>query len=476
MSGLGERLERLGLAQYHDVFVAEGFDTWETLLDITESDLNALNVKLGHRRKLQRAIAEYRGQSTDRPLILPLSKAASIEHAYKSDDSAERTVRPPEPVQTGAPGTNTKRKYRRHPRPDENAPDRPPSAYVIFSNLVREQLKGQDLSFTEIAKRVGERWQVVDPEIRESCERQANAAKEQYYRELAVYKKTRQYESYQKYLEDFKSKHGVGSQKEGKRSRVEAEAGTTSMADHTARNSERRISSVQGDHCPTSHRHEASPPPPSGRLPSAPLYPSKDTSPAVYTMSSMTSPRTLEPYSSRAVSPRSALLQREISYASDFQPPFSRDPRTRQDVEMANSSPGYGQSQYTVPASPNPYSSRYTPAQPDFPSRRSFREPSRLPPLTHEDTTLSSESAGAHSNHSYPGLNLPPLTEMQKSRILPQLVPSIAPSQPPLDRHISPASTSTHPAYHRSLDALVRAGEIVRADEEAAGKPPETQT
>jgi len=66
MSGLGERLERLGLAQYHDVFVAEGFDTWETLLDITESDLlvhrphyrccyadadrNALNVKLGHRR------------------------------------------------------------------------------------------------------------------------------------------------------------------------------------------------------------------------------------------------------------------------------------------------------------------------------------------------------------------------------------------------------------------------------------------
>lgn len=66
MSGLGERLERLGLAQYHDVFVAEGFDTWETVLDITESDLlvhqlqclhlnadinrNALNVKLGHRR------------------------------------------------------------------------------------------------------------------------------------------------------------------------------------------------------------------------------------------------------------------------------------------------------------------------------------------------------------------------------------------------------------------------------------------
>lgn len=29
----------LGLAQYLDVFVEQGFDTWETILDITESDL-----------------------------------------------------------------------------------------------------------------------------------------------------------------------------------------------------------------------------------------------------------------------------------------------------------------------------------------------------------------------------------------------------------------------------------------------------
>jgi hypothetical protein len=50
MTDLGERLERLGLGQYLDVFLSEGFDSWETLLDITESDLNILNVKLGHRR------------------------------------------------------------------------------------------------------------------------------------------------------------------------------------------------------------------------------------------------------------------------------------------------------------------------------------------------------------------------------------------------------------------------------------------
>lgn len=39
MSDLKDRLARLGLSQYHQVFVAEGFDSWETVLDITESDL-----------------------------------------------------------------------------------------------------------------------------------------------------------------------------------------------------------------------------------------------------------------------------------------------------------------------------------------------------------------------------------------------------------------------------------------------------
>lgn len=29
----------LGLSQYLDTFVDQGFDTWETILDITESDL-----------------------------------------------------------------------------------------------------------------------------------------------------------------------------------------------------------------------------------------------------------------------------------------------------------------------------------------------------------------------------------------------------------------------------------------------------
>jgi len=69
MTELKERLESLGLTQYLEAFVSEGFDSWETIQDITESDLyvpghiqtyrfesNALSrsdyltVKLGHRR------------------------------------------------------------------------------------------------------------------------------------------------------------------------------------------------------------------------------------------------------------------------------------------------------------------------------------------------------------------------------------------------------------------------------------------
>lgn len=39
MTDIRLQLERLGLEQYYEAFVQEGFDTWETLLDVQESDL-----------------------------------------------------------------------------------------------------------------------------------------------------------------------------------------------------------------------------------------------------------------------------------------------------------------------------------------------------------------------------------------------------------------------------------------------------
>ncbi|KAL9641026.1 MAG: hypothetical protein Q9204_000379 [Flavoplaca sp. TL-2023a] len=72
---------------------------------------------------------------------------------------------------------------------------------------VRDELKSENLSFTEIAKRVGERWQTLSPEEREPFEAKAASAKEAYLAELTRYKKTDQFKEHAAYLADFKAKH-----------------------------------------------------------------------------------------------------------------------------------------------------------------------------------------------------------------------------------------------------------------------------
>lgn len=82
-------------------------------------------------------------------------------------------------------------------------------ADYLFLNLeMREDLKGQNLTFTEIAKLVGENWQGLTQVEKEPFERQAQAAKEKYNQGLAEYKKTSEYKKYLQYLQDFKAKHG----------------------------------------------------------------------------------------------------------------------------------------------------------------------------------------------------------------------------------------------------------------------------
>ncbi|KAI1341561.1 hypothetical protein F5Y15DRAFT_431268 [Xylariaceae sp. FL0016] len=205
MNSLERTFGELGITQYLGAFVDQGFDSWETILDITESDLDKLGVKLGHRRKLQRRIANYRGLAPDASLVSPTR--TSIEDVRQD---ASR----PEPAKTDTKEGNTvtKRKYRRHPKPDENAPERPPSAYVLFSNKMREDLKGQNLTFTEIAKLVGENWQNLTREEKEPFETQAHQAKEKYNRDLAEYKKTHEWKKYNDYLHDFRKRQATQTQ------------------------------------------------------------------------------------------------------------------------------------------------------------------------------------------------------------------------------------------------------------------------
>jgi hypothetical protein len=123
MPELREVLERLGLTEYLQVLTENGFHNWDTVVDITEEDLTTLNFKLGHRRALQREIATYRGL----PSSLSLDpETLSIEPTNLSTSALETLAR-----QTSTPPPREKRRYRRHPRPDPNAPKKPKTACTM---------------------------------------------------------------------------------------------------------------------------------------------------------------------------------------------------------------------------------------------------------------------------------------------------------------------------------------------------------
>ncbi|KAF2405511.1 hypothetical protein EJ06DRAFT_28612 [Trichodelitschia bisporula] len=466
MTDLSDRLERLGLTQYLEIFVQEGFDTWETVLDITESDLNFLNVKLGHRRKLQRAIFESRGQLPERVSILEHRKVISNDGAYRSDDSAaeskdvSRNIPPTPASSTGTVGT--KRKYRRHPKPDENAPERPASAYVIFSNQVREELRGQELSFAEIAKLVGERWQVLSADEREACERQAAAAKEKYYAELAEYKKTVQYSQYQEYLAQFKAKHAA-PRTEGKRSRLEMET-TPSTRSNSMENAERgtekrpatRSTKPGSGHTRTNSNSQV-----------APAYfplgsysaPSASTSPTIYS-STIHSPIAGETHSPRSSPPAPPGYYNSYDLPYHARAGHAADLRTQQTTQ-----PGYSPvtTQAAYWGTQGEDSGPYTATSSDYFSRRPIRSAAALPPLVHNDTTISSD--GSLTSTPYQGVLLPVLSTSKADRLLPQPVPTTIAESTLLDQRLqlpSPALASHEPQRTSQWPALLRATELAR--------------
>lgn len=252
MTELDDIFADLGIAQYLDIFLEQGFDTWETILDITESDFDTLGVKLGHRRKLQRRIADFRGISADTSLGSPGAVAAA---EYRSGEERKGSVKGDSKPPAGKHGA--KRKYRRHPKSDENAPERPPSAYVIFSNKMRDDMKGRQLSFTEIAKLVGEHWQSQSPEEKDVFEQQAFAQRERFNAEMAEYKKTENYATYTAYLAEFKARQAGQPQAAGadivKRPKLTAlpstssgTVSTSSQHDHYPATRSRAVSVASG--------------------------------------------------------------------------------------------------------------------------------------------------------------------------------------------------------------------------------------
>ena len=149
---------------------------------------------LGHRRKLQREIANSRRRAQDPAFN------ASILHPPN----------PPRGVPSGSTdvqqgGQHVRRGYRHHPKPDPNAPERPYSAYVLFSNHTREQLEDRNLSFTDLSKVVGESWQQLSRDEKDGWRQKGAVPWERYKIELAEYQKTDAFREYQRYLADFRA-------------------------------------------------------------------------------------------------------------------------------------------------------------------------------------------------------------------------------------------------------------------------------
>lgn len=192
MADLRAFLSSIGLGQYHQRVVEAGFDKWETILDITEDDLEHLGVKRGHRRQLQQEIAFTLrlGNDPGDERSKALSRSPAVVHSGQASQSSPNSPLP-------------KRQYTRHPRPDPDAPQRPPSAYVLSFNAVRDELKDDSLSFADKSKVVGGRWRNLPHESREYWRQKASGPSEKYKADWEQYQNSESHRGYQSYVADF---------------------------------------------------------------------------------------------------------------------------------------------------------------------------------------------------------------------------------------------------------------------------------
>lgn len=93
--------------------------------------------------------------------------------------------------------SKTAKKFKKAPK-DKNAPKKPLSAFFLFSNSVRDQVRAE-LNTTRLAlvgKKIGEMWGTVSEEEKAKFKEQAKIAKEQYAKDFAAYKETDDYKTF----------------------------------------------------------------------------------------------------------------------------------------------------------------------------------------------------------------------------------------------------------------------------------------
>jgi len=128
--------------------------------------------------KYQKAIAQYRA-----------------EHPHSESDSDD----------------DKKRKKRR--RKDPNAPKQALSAYFIFSQKIREQVKAQnpEANFGDIGRIIGQRWKDLPENDRKVYQDLATKDKDRYQHQMAEYRKSKP----SKPRSESESESGSGSESGG---------------------------------------------------------------------------------------------------------------------------------------------------------------------------------------------------------------------------------------------------------------------
>lgn len=167
-----------------------------------------LDVDLGHRRRLQKEIHKNRASEEVAQQALAAQRGRGAQQyipTYASPDASSPLTAEPDPLVTGSQ-VSLKRSYRHHPKPDPHAPKRPYSAYVLFSNHIRELLAPENLDFPEISRQVGQRWQALSAEDRHMWKRQAQEPRDRYKKEVMRYRDSAEYLEHKQYVDDFQAR------------------------------------------------------------------------------------------------------------------------------------------------------------------------------------------------------------------------------------------------------------------------------
>ncbi|KAI9281994.1 hypothetical protein BY458DRAFT_498621 [Sporodiniella umbellata] len=229
-------LEKCGLDQYIKAFLEEGFDIMVAVQEITEEDLEAMKVKRGHRRVIQRELATLIGIPKNQPIVVnsnPFFSIVSSTTLYSpSNECGEKN--PSSNVSNifssgllssqlapsfnhlllacVSPGalkntTNERRSLRERLLVSFSRFEthlNSPSGYIAFSGTAHIQSKNQT---TVPCSTIGSCWSNLNTYKKHIYELNDKEEKSKHVKSLMGYEKTINFRNYHIYLAEFKRKY-----------------------------------------------------------------------------------------------------------------------------------------------------------------------------------------------------------------------------------------------------------------------------